>query len=161
MKFSAVTSTLFPDLTGTGRTFMSNFKQHMLNFATARGLDGNNPFARIAEIDGEKGAEILREAIAMSCQATHMGSMEAGWAALAEMPPSWLRDRLVKESLTVVHLDDDMEYRQLCELSLRTLPEKLEDIVTLGLKSLNADIREAAEDYRHEIIRNDQNANQL
>ena len=90
----------------------------------------------------------LQVALECACQAQNASVITRGRQKILAMPrPAVLQciERVADRALT---LDDEWEFRRLLELYEQLDYALLQRLVTLGLASENAEIRESAEDYR-------------
>ena len=88
---------------------------------------------------------VLRYLLEVSCQAQHIGNINAGRRVFAMAPRQWLLATL-PEVVDVLDLNDEWEFRRYVELTSFLDPQCAEHVVHQALTSERPDIREAARD---------------
>jgi hypothetical protein len=92
--------------------------------------------------------DALRLAVQLACRPQNAGRIVAGRQQVLAMPRTWVIEYLERVAAASLNLSDYWEYRRLLELADLLDQELVQRLVLLGLDSTNADVREAAEDYR-------------
>ena len=84
-----------------------------------------------------------------ACQCQNIRNIELGREAAAELPRTWLLERIERIAASQLDFDkDDYEYRRLLELSHSLDQQLFRRLVKRGLLSENADVREAAHHFQ-------------
>jgi hypothetical protein len=96
----------------------------------------------------EPSLDALRTAIQLACQPQNAGRIMAGRQQVLAMPRPWVIERIEQVVTEALDLSDYWEYRRLLELADLLDADIVQRLVSLGLGSYDADVREAAEDFR-------------
>jgi hypothetical protein len=89
----------------------------------------------------------LAVGLELACQCQHIRTISAGRRAIVDLPRPWVLGNLLRVAGEALNLSDEWEYRRLlevCELINAGLPAAL---IHQGRGSVNAEVREAAEDF--------------
>lgn len=92
--------------------------------------------------------EALRNAVMLACQPTYVPRFVAGREQVLAMPREWVLVHLEQVAISALNLADYWEYRRLLELAQLLDPALVQRLVAIGERSGDADVREAAEDFR-------------
>ena len=93
---------------------------------------------------------ILRKNLLDACQASYTPNISKARDNILELPKKWVLDNIHPIATEVLSLSDEWEYRRLLELYQMLDKELLTKLITIGLKSNNPEIKEAAYDFKEE-----------
>jgi hypothetical protein len=102
---------------------------------------------RVDELPGAATASVVEKLLSFSCQAQHVGNIQAGRNGLLKIPHSRMSCVLKAAVSRVLDRTDEWEYRRLCELLALLDSDLLKEYVIAGLASPYAEVREAAEEF--------------
>lgn len=89
----------------------------------------------------------LRAGVEQACQPSSAIFIEAGRAKVLSLPRAWVVTHIGNVAEESLNLEDYWEYRRLLELLSKLDPGLLRQFAARGLNSMDADIREAAEEF--------------
>jgi ATP-dependent RNA circularization protein (DNA/RNA ligase family) len=126
--------------------YEAEFKRRMERFQSGFGEGPEG----ILCLDPARANGAISYLLEVSCRAQNARNIELGRRALLSLPRDWLLGRIERIAQSTLDLEDEWEYRRLLEL-YRALEESLaQRLAARGLGSLNAEVREAAEDFLEE-----------
>jgi hypothetical protein len=96
----------------------------------------------------EPSLEILRSAVQLACRPQNAARIMAGRRQVLALPRAWVLERIEQAAVEALDLSDYWEYRRILELAELLDSALVQRFVTLGLDSLDPDVREAAQDFR-------------
>jgi hypothetical protein len=92
--------------------------------------------------------KLLKESLLDACQASYIPFMEKGRETILELPRGWVLKNIHCMAMEILNLSDEWEYRRLLELYKKLDKNLLINLVNMGLKNDNEDIKEAANDFK-------------
>jgi hypothetical protein len=98
--------------------------------------------------DARPSLDALKAAVSQACQPSYVPKIIRGRAEVLAMPRSWVLAHIEQAAYETLDLNDYWEYRRLLELFQQLDNGLVQGLVVRGLHSPDADIREAAEDFR-------------
>lgn len=93
---------------------------------------------------------ILRINLLDACQASYTPNISKARDIILELPREWVLGNIHHIATEILNLSDEWEYRRLLELYQMLDTELLTKLITIGLKSNNPEIKEAAYDFIEE-----------
>jgi hypothetical protein len=92
--------------------------------------------------------EDLRNAIQLACQPSNVGRIIAGRQSVLAFERRWVIQNVEKVAFGSLNLDDGWEYRRFLELlELIEAGAILRQLIAMGIRSSDSDVREAATDF--------------
>jgi hypothetical protein len=98
--------------------------------------------------DATPSLDALKTAVSQACQPSYVPKIIRGRAEVLAMPRAWVLAHIEQAAYETLTLTDEWEYRRLLELFQQLDNGLAQRLVAHGLNSPDADIREAAEDFR-------------
>ncbi|HEY7330174.1 MAG TPA: hypothetical protein VH592_21230 [Gemmataceae bacterium] len=92
--------------------------------------------------------DALKAAVSLACEPSSVPRITQGRAEVLAMPRSWVLALIEQVAYETLDLTDEWEYRRLLELFQQLNSSLVQRLIAHGLNSPDADIREAAEDFR-------------
>src|SRR5579884_430531 len=92
--------------------------------------------------------EALKAAVSQACQPSSAPNIIMGRAEVFAMLRAWVLAHIEQAAYETLNLTDEWEYRRLLELFQQLDNSLVQRLIARGLTSPDADIREAAEDFR-------------
>ena len=90
----------------------------------------------------------IRNALEYACRAQSMSAITRGRTEILSLPRARVLEVIESVAVETLPLSEEWEYRRLLELYRELDAGLLRRLVASGLASADADIREAAEDFR-------------
>ena len=90
----------------------------------------------------------LRAALGLACQAQNTAIIIHGRHKILALPRDAVLQSIERIAADSLPLNDEWEFRRLLEVYEQLDPELLQRLVETGLASSNAEIKEAADDFR-------------
>jgi len=95
----------------------------------------------------------LKASVEKACQPTYVPFIVEGRAEVLGMPRAWLLENIEWIADDALHLADYWEYRRLLELyEVLDARGPINSLIARGLLSTDEDVREAAEDWRDQLV---------
>jgi hypothetical protein len=98
--------------------------------------------------DAMPSRDALKAVVSLACQPSYVPKIMRGRAEVLAMPRAWVLTHIEQAAYETLNLTDEWEYRRLLELFQQLDNSLVQRLVAHGLNSPDADIREAAEDFR-------------
>lgn len=106
-----------------------------------------NNINNITTIPYDKSVKIFKLLIQYACSSQNIAAIELGRKKIKEINIQWVNKELPIVANQCICFDDEWQYRRLLELVKDINPELLEWAISLGVNSINEEVREAAEDF--------------
>lgn len=102
---------------------------------------------KISELPEAKSSKIINYFLELACKAQNMRNITLGREGIWSLPKNWISDRIERIANDSLDLEDEWEYRRLLEVFKELDIDLLNRLIERGLKSDNAEVVEAAEDF--------------
>ena len=99
----------------------------------------------------EISSAIVGELVGWACKPQNIMPISIARDCLKQFPVEWVSSKMKQTALKSIDITDDWDYRRLLELSEMISLDLLKWAITLGEKSDNSDILEAADDYNERL----------
>lgn len=93
--------------------------------------------------------QILKVLIENACLGQNYAPIEISRRKIKEIDKTWLDEHFIEVASTCINFSDEWEYRRLVELVVFAIPELKQEILNIGIKSANKEIREVVEDFQN------------
>jgi hypothetical protein len=135
--------------TNQERNMTSRWKKWRQFLSDEKGTDTDFRFRSGHEMsDAIPSLDALKDAVSLACQPSYVPKITRGRAEVLAMPRAWVLAHIEQVAYENLNLTDEWEYRRLLELFQQLDIGLVQRLVVHGQKSPDADIREAAEDFR-------------
>ena len=96
----------------------------------------------------ENAQEILKILIENACLGQNYAPIEIAREKIGKMNYDWLIHNFIGVAKTCIDFTDEWEYRRLVEVVVRYIPDIKDEILGIGMSSLNEEVKEVAIDFR-------------
>lgn len=93
--------------------------------------------------------QILKVLIENACLGQNYAPIEISRRKIKEIDKTWLDEYFIEVASTCINFSDEWEYRRLVELVVFAIPELKQEVLNIGIKSANKEIREVVEDFQN------------
>lgn len=111
-------------------------------------------FSKIAHLDNMDAAvslAILKTLISFACTPTTVAYILFSLNLIHNFPEYWLVEHLPTVVEEILNIEDEWEFRRLLEC-IEHIPTLIDYYISLGLKSINVEVIEAANDFKQKIV---------
>jgi hypothetical protein len=104
-------------------------------------------YTLVHNLSATESRALVEYLLELACKCQNERNIQLGHAVFCELPRTWSLQYLATCAAPIAAGDDDWEYRRLLELLQEIDHETFVRFAQIGKQSLNAEIREAAEDF--------------